>query len=243
MRKSIVGLVAVATALVTLAVAVFANAGANAPAHQVVTVIRVGIRDPHVGQLLHVPASWRRQHARDYQWFRCNPANHKCAAIRHSNHWYYRVQAADFGHVLLARAVIGNAAVVSAPTAVVSGATPVNTALPTIADGGQGGGSITSPVSGDVLTGSDGTWKHALGFTHEWFDCVPSGGTVPGTWTTGTEQTFGGLTCAPGPNDAATPTTGLTYTLSDADVGFEVVFEVTAYNTANCGGATGCSNP
>jgi hypothetical protein len=84
----------------------------------------------------------------------------------------------------------------------------VNTVIPAITDGGQGGGSMSGPIIGDVLTGSTGTWQNAVRFTYQWEDCDATG-----------------ANCVP-----ISGATTQTYTLQNSDVGGTIVFVVTAYN-------------
>jgi hypothetical protein len=84
----------------------------------------------------------------------------------------------------------------------------VNTAIPAITDGAQGGGSLSGPMVGDVLTGSDGTWQDAVRFTYQWEACDTAG-----------------ANCLP-----ISGATTQTYTLQNSDVGATIVFVVTAYN-------------
>lgn len=110
-------------------------------------------------------------------------------------------------------AVLANSATVeSAPTGVVASPpppTPVNVSLPVLSDGGQGGGTLSAPIVGDVLTGSNGTWTGAVRYTYQWEDCNSSG-----------------LDCA-----AISGATTSTYTIQSTDVGDTIVFQVTAYNS------------
>lgn len=169
---------------------------------------RTVARGLHVGQRISAPRFARK--VRRYQWLRCNLHGGRCVKIARATHRTYVVRAGDVGHRLRVRAVLaGSAVAVSQPTPAVGRATPVDTVAPVISDGGEGGGTIAGPIVGDVLTGSDGTWKHAVRFTYQWMDCDTTG-----------------ANCA-----AIAGATTNTYTLQDADAGHTIVFQVTAFNS------------
>ena len=175
------------------------------PALRVKTVA-VGRGNVRVGELLTAP---RLGNVRRYQWLRCNGAARGCVAIKGATLRRYRVRRADVGHRLRVREDLkGNNTAISAPTGIVTLPLPVNTGLPTITDGGQGGGTLTAPVVGDVLTGSTGAWNNALRYTYQWDDCPPAP-----------------AACAP-----ITGATSSTYTIQSSDVGDTIEFIVTAYN-------------
>src|SRR5205814_1477123 len=108
----------------------------------------------------------------------------------------------------------GNATAASAPTSVVTAASspPVNTSPPTITG---------SPVEGQTLTASPGSWtgNPAPTFTYQWQRCDTQG-----------------ANCA-----NITGATSTTYTLATADVGSTLVVQATASNPS--GNATAASAP
>lgn len=167
-------------------------------------VAKPGLR---AGQKLTAPRFAKR--VLRYQWLRCGVTGKACRAIRGATHRTYIVRSADVGHRLRVRAVLqGDTVATAAPTAVVGLPLPVNTAIPTITDGGQGGGTLAGPVVGDILSGSNGTWTNAVRFTYQWEDCDAAG-----------------ASCA-----AIAGATSQTYTIASSDVGHTIVFQVTAYN-------------
>lgn len=188
------------------------TAGASNPSSGVAvkTVAKAAAHELRAGERLRAPKLGRV--VRRYQWERCGLRGKACKAIRGATHRYYMVRSADVGHVLRVREVLqGDTVALSAPTAEVGLPLPANTALPTISDGGQGGGSVGAPtgvVVGDVLTGTDGTWTNAVAFTYQWLDCNASG-----------------VSCAPIPGATSTA-----YTVQSSDVGDTIEFQVTAYN-------------
>lgn len=212
MRKLILAAVVALVALWAVAlIASGANGAASWSAGDTTVhtqTLSVGRKDRlAVGTRLHVRVA---QRVRSVQWLRCNTRGRDCKRIRGATHATYVVRSGDLGHSLRARVVTwqGNTIVLTAPTPQVGRPLPVNTALPTIADGGQGGGSVSGPIVGDVLTGTNGTWQHAVRFTYQWEDCDANG-----------------QNCVP-----ISGATSSTYTLQDSDVGDTLVFQVTAYN-------------
>lgn len=190
------------------------TAGASSPAAGAAvatrTLAKAAANELRAGEKLIAPRlGW---HVRRYQWLRCGVTGHACKAIARATRRTYIVRAADVGHTLRVREVLqGNTIAVSAATAQVGRPLPVNTAAPTITDGGQGGGNVGAPttvVVGDVLTGSNGTWTNAIAFTYQWLDCDTAG-------------------------QNCTPIAGATsqgYTVASTDVGHTIVFQVTGYN-------------
>ena len=67
----------------------------------------------------------------------------------------------------LVRSGSGQVSVVTAPTPVIVGPLPVNTALPTISGVAQ---------VGQTLTGTQGSWTNAVSFSYQWSDCNATGG-------------------------------------------------------------------
>ena len=186
------------------------------------------------GRKLTVPATYQGRRVLHYQWLRCDQAGRRCSKIRGATRRTYTVRRVDVGHTLRARVVTLTASATTTPTASVGQGRPVNSALPAITDDGAGGGSLTGPVSGDNLGGNAGTWSHALHFTYQWFDCVPSGQTPPaGFVQTATLDSIAceGATGNGTPSAQTTSTAAPAYPLSSADVGFAIVLQVVAYNT------------
>jgi hypothetical protein len=182
-----------------------AAVASGAPA-SAVRVITVAVAAPRVGERIYAPR-FRRRVLR-YRWLRCNRAGRACVRIRGATRRSYVIRAADLGHRLRSYVVLGSGVAVSAPTAVVGAATPVNTALPVITDGGPG--TVAAPISGDALSGSNGTWKHAVRFTYQWEHCT---------------------TASPPVCTAIANATTNAYTIQDTDVGFTIAFQVTAFNS------------
>jgi hypothetical protein len=161
-----------------------------------------------VGLTLIAPKLGR--HVRRYQWLRCNHIAGGCHRIKGATHRQYTIRRNDVGHKLrVVEELQGNTAAVSSPTGTVSRPMPVNTALPTITDGGQGGGTLSGPQVGDVLTGTNGTWTNAVRFTYAWEDCTTASPPV----------------CTP-----ISGATSQTYTVQSSDVGSTIELVVTGYN-------------
>ncbi len=198
--------------IAAIAIAVTAIPIASATSTTVIRTKTVAVANSRLvpGTRLTFPATYHHQRVTRFQWLRCNVAGARCKAIAHATHRSYVVRRADVGHTLRARATTQASTIaLSAPTALVGRPAPVNTAIPVITDGGQGGGTVSGPIAGDVLTGSNGTWQHAIRFTYQWEDCDTSG-----------------ANCV-----AIAGATTNTYTLQDpSDVGHTVVFQVTGYN-------------
>jgi hypothetical protein len=208
-RLSILALVAGA-----VVIALSAVANASAPAPKMIrsqTVAKGVVYKLSVGQKLKAPRFKGR--VRRYQWLRCNTVGQRCAQIKGATRSIYQVSSADVSHTLRVRAVLqGSKSAVSGVTTLVGLPLPVNTAVPVITDGGQGGGSVGAPttvVVGDVLSGTNGTWNiGAIRYTYQWEDCNSSG-----------------TSCV-----AISGATTNAYTVQSSDVGDTIVFQVTAYN-------------
>lgn len=184
-------------------------AGASSPTQVATRTVAKALNVPRPGTRLTIPARLHGQRVTRVQWLRCNRIAFACRRIVGATGRVYVVRLADVGHTLRAHVWEGSAQATTSPTSQIGRPLPVNTALPTITDGGQGGGSLSGPIVGDVLTGSNGTWQHAVRFTYQWQDCTTASPPV----------------CTPilGATTAA-------YTLQDSDVGSTIVFVVTAYN-------------
>lgn len=208
--KKILAALAAITVLAGLWAAL-ATASSSAPTRIEATTVAVApANELHPGTRLVLPTTYHRQHVARFQWLRCNLRGFACRRIAHATHRVYVVRLADVGHTLRARVTTwqGSTTAVTAPSPQVGRPLPVNTAIPAITDGGQGGGTIAGPIVGDILTGSNGTWQHAVRFTYQWMDCNASG-----------------ASCV-----AIVGATTQTYILQDSDVGDTIVFQVTAYN-------------
>jgi hypothetical protein len=209
MRKLFL-LAAVALAGLWTATVVSATGQAATSSSPVLTrTVGVGQRGKlAVGHVLRAPVPAGAVHAR-FQWLRCNIHGRGCVPIRHATRRFYRARPADLNHTLRARITWrGRRSVTTAATPQVGRRLPQNTSLPTISDGGQGGGTLSGPIVGDVLTGTNGTWTGAVRYTYQWEDCDAAGSN-----------------CA-----AIAGATARTYTLVDSDVDHTLVFVVTAYN-------------
>jgi hypothetical protein len=208
-RLSLLALIAGA---VVIALSNVANASAPGPTLiRSQTVEKGVVYRLSVGQRLKAPRFKGR--VKHYQWLRCNLVGQRCARIKGATRSIYQVSSADVSHTLRVRAVLqGSKAAVSGTTTAVGLPLPVNTAVPVVTDGGQGGGSVGAPttvVVGDVLSGTNGTWNiGAIRYTYQWEDCNSSG-----------------TSCT-----AISGATTNAYTVQSSDVGYTIVFQVTAYN-------------
>jgi hypothetical protein len=208
-RLSLLALIAGA---VVIALSTVANASAPGPTLiRSQTVEKGVVYRLSVGQRLKAPRFKGR--VKHYQWLRCNTVGQRCAQIKGATRSIYQVSSADVSHTLRVRAVLqGSKSAVSGVTTLVGLPLPVNTAVPVITDGGQGGGSVGAPttvVVGDVLSGTNGTWNiGAIRYTYQWEDCNSSG-----------------TSCV-----AISGATTNAYTVQSSDVGYTIVFQVTAYN-------------
>jgi hypothetical protein len=208
-RLSVLALIAGA-----VVIALSADAIASAPGPTLIrsqTVEKGLVYRLSVGQRLKAPRFSGR--VKRYQWLRCNLVGKRCARIQGATRSIYQVRSADVSHTLRVRAVLqGSKAAVSGTTTAVGLPLPVNTAVPVVTDGGQGGGSVGAPttvVVGDVLTGTNGTWNiGAIRYTYQWEDCNSSG-----------------TSCV-----AISGATTNAYTVQSSDVGSTIVFQVTGYN-------------
>ncbi len=193
-------------------VALTASSSATAPTRITTKTIAVSASAKlHPGMRLVMSATWKHRRITRYQWLRCSSRGRRCGTIRGAIHRAYVVRAADVGHTLRARVTVqASTTAVTAPTGQVGRPAPVNTAVPTITDGGQGGGTLAGPIVGDILTGSNGTWQHVFNnhFTYQWMDCDTNGANCVNI----------------------TGATTNTYTLLDADAGHTIVFAVTGFN-------------
>jgi uncharacterized protein YukE len=148
-----------------------------------------------------------------YQWRRCNAAGASCADIAGATASTYLVQSADIAStirvVVTATNAYGNASATSAQTGVVTGAPPVNTALPTISG---------TPQDGQTLTASTGTWTGTapISYAYQWRRCDAAGASC---------------------SDIVLAVSS-TYTPGSADVGSTLRVRVTATNLYGSASAT-----
>lgn len=161
------------------------------------------------------PGSWIGARSFAYQWSRCTSSSGGCSTIAGATSSSYTIQDADKGGYLKVSVVASNSAGDSAPAdspevGFVGGAGPLILTLPTIT---LGFGSLDNePTIGFYVFGSNGTWQSnlPLTYTYQWLQCQRNGGP-----------------CAPIPG-ATTSTFLITADL----VGRELVFAVTAHNSA-----------
>ncbi len=203
----------VVTAGVVVAVGLFVPAAfAAAP---VMTSPPTITGSPQQGQTLTAQnGTWENSPtAYQYQWRRCDASAGSCANIRGNQQKTHNLTGADVGHRLRVRVTAVNADgatnAESAPTAVVtSTAAPKNTERPTI--------SGTARV-GQTLTADAGSWSGSPdSFAYQWQRCDADGtncGNIAGS-------------------------TGRTYLVRLADLGFRLRVEVTARNDKGTGTAT-----
>jgi hypothetical protein len=154
-----------------------------------------------------------------YRWLRCpvdggaaNGSN--CGVIGGATSSNYRVRNADVGLRIRVRVIAtnsdGSASAASNPTLIVQGsARPRNTSAPTIAG---------SPVIGETLTASPGTWSGSQPITYgyQWRRCDRNGNS-----------------CA-----SISAATGRTYATQQPDVGASLRVRVTARNSIGTDTAT-----
>ena len=142
-----------------------------------------------------------------YQWRRCDAAGANCVDIAGATASTRLVTPADIGStlrvVVTATNAVGTNSQTSAQTAVVQGAPPANTVLPTVTGTARDGLALT--------IASDGTWTGTptIGYSYKWQRCDSAGNN-----------------CA----DIAGQT-GTTYTQTATDVGNTIRGVVTATNT------------
>ncbi len=148
-----------------------------------------------------------------HQWQRCDAAGSNCSDIAGATGQTRDLTPADVGHTLRVRVSAANEAgsanATSPPTAVVTAAPPLNTALPSIS------GATTD---GADLTADDGTWTGTpvISLTRQWQRCDA-----------------GGSNCS----DIA-GATAATHTLVPGDVGHTLRVVVTATNAGGSASAT-----
>jgi hypothetical protein len=145
-----------------------------------------------------------------YQWQRCDRIGGTCTSIVAASAQSYLLTGVDIGHTIrvfvTATNAYGTGTAVSAPTAVIASAAPVNTSPPTISGTAR---------QGQALTAEAGTWSgvRPITFVFDWHRCDSSGA---------------GCVQIPG-------ATGQSYLLVAADVGHTLEVAVTAENAFGTG--------
>jgi hypothetical protein len=186
-------------------------AGVGAPV-AVIPPLVIGI--PQQGQpLLGFPGLWIND-PRSFalQWQRCNSTGGACTAIAGANGLFYVPTGDDVGHTLRVLVTVSNSAgsttATSPASGVVSGARPVNTALPKITGTAR---------QGQTLTASTGTWSNnPASYGYQWQSCDSHGHSC----------------------DSIHNATGRTYVPVSGDVGDTLRVVVTATNTGGSASAT-----
>ena len=106
-----------------------------------------------------------------YQWQDCDSSGSSCSNISGAASSSFTLRSADVGHTIVvvvsATNAGGSASSASAPTSVVTGAPPSDTAAPAITGTAQ---------QGQVLSASNGTWTNSpTSYAYQWQDCNSSG--------------------------------------------------------------------
>jgi hypothetical protein len=154
-----------------------------------------------------------------YQWQWCDGSGKNCSAILGATVQSYKLTAGDVGQTIRVQEIASNAGgdsapAVSAQTAVVKLAVPVNTGLPSVTGTAQ---------EGQTLTALAGAWTSSgpISFAYQWQSC--SGGV-----------------CSPIVGAASKDS----YTLASSDVGQTIRVLVTASNAGGAGSpATSTATP
>ena len=144
-----------------------------------------------------------------YQWQDCNSTGGSCTPIAGATSASYVVASSDTGLTLRLQVTAtnagGSASASSTQTAVVTGppTPPVNQSVPVVS--GQA-------VVGQTVSGSNGSWSGSqpISYAYQWEDCDSSGANC---------SAIGGAT-------------GSSYLVAASDVGFTLVLQVTASNSA-----------
>ena len=149
-----------------------------------------------------------------FAWDRCDSAGASCVAIAGETGQTYTVAIGDVGHtlesVVTAHNSGGTASAASAPTAVVTGATPPqNTGAPQIS-------GATSVGSTDTATAGTWTGTSPISYAYQWTRCGSTGGSC---------ASIGGATKT-------------TYVLTSGDTGHTLRVQVTATNAGGTAQAT-----
>jgi hypothetical protein len=166
-------LIAVAVAAI---VATTASARRSAvPAQTASPTLQGQAAQPLVGDKLTVTnGTWSGSPTKfAYQWDRCDPTGDRqnCVPISGATLQSYTAAAADIDHTLHANVLATNAegtgkADTKGSGVVAARSVPKNTARPTITG---------TPVVGNTLTASNGTWTGASTFSYQWQQCDQNG--------------------------------------------------------------------
>jgi hypothetical protein len=155
-----------------------------------------------------------------YQWRRCDSAGNACSDIAGAGGSTYTLVAGDVGSTLRVAVTAtngaGSAVATSAATAVIAPAPPpppANTVLPAISG---------TPINGQALTATDGTWTgNPTGFAYQWRRCDSAGSACSNI--SGADKQ--------------------TYTLTGTDVGRTLRIVVTAIGAGGSSSATSNASP
>lgn len=139
-----------------------------------------------------------------YQWEDCNSTGASCQPISGATGQQYTLTSADVGHTIVVTEMASNSFGTGAPAhsrpTLLVEALPVNTQLPAISG---------TPTQGQTLTTTTGSWTGGgLSYAYAWSECS----------STGTNCT------------AISGATAATYTVTAANVGYEIQVKVTAHN-------------
>ena len=150
-----------------------------------------------------------------YEWLRCNATGNSCVSVANGTQQKYTLVGADAAHTMRVKVTgtnaDGSSSAQSAQTApvapVVTGTAPKNTSPPTIAG---------TAKSGETLTADPGTWSGTpTSFAYQWQRCDAD---VAACFD-------------------VTGSTGKTYGVSNADLGYRLRVQVTAKNAKGSGTA------
>ncbi len=148
-----------------------------------------------------------------YQWESCNTSGESCTNVSGATSSTYAIAHEEVGHTIRVKVTAKNSAneatAISAATATVAAATPVNTALPTVS--GEAKDEKT-------LTASTGTWTGSspITYSYQWESCNTSGESCTNV----------------------SGATSSTYAIAHEEVGHTIRVKVTAKNSAGEAAAT-----
>jgi hypothetical protein len=160
------------------------------------------------------PGSWSGSDPKSYvyQWQRCDANGNNCANFGEARgKTTYNLDTKDSNHRIRVSVTAsnsdGSANATSAPTAVVSEGSPLNTSLPTVSG---------TPREGETLSATSGTWTGPgpISYTYEWRRCKHADGT-----------------------GCETVSSGQTRVLTNDDVGHWMLIQVGARNSKGRGTA------
>jgi hypothetical protein len=153
-----------------------------------------------------------------YQWQLCDASGSNCHDIPDATDGSYTPDSSDIGSTLVVVVTVSNdagtATASSNPSSVITAAPPANTVAPTVT------GTVEDA---QTLTADNGAWSGTapLSYTYQWEQCDWSGTncqSIPGA----TEQT---------------------YTANSNDVGYTLVVQVSATNSAGSAAASSAATP